>query len=92
MGQVMTARAVKYKCRTMNMARLEKKGAVVKTEVKAGVLQAERLADLDNTLRELVGLDLPRLYSLTILVWCKSLCSAAPTSLRDRSSRLRAIG
>jgi hypothetical protein len=52
---IMQGRAKKYRTRTMNFARWKKSAPVTTNPVKATVMIAERLADLNDTVRELVS-------------------------------------
>ena len=54
-ASIMQGRAKKYRTRTMNFARLKKFAPVTTNPVEAAVMIAERLADLDDTVRELVS-------------------------------------
>ena len=51
----MQARAHRFRLRSMALDRLKKRAPAVKTAVEAGVLIADRVSDVEDSLREMVG-------------------------------------
>jgi hypothetical protein len=54
-ADVMQARAHRFRLRSMALDRLKKRAPIVKTAVEVGALVADRMSDIDDTLRELVS-------------------------------------
>lgn len=52
---VVMSRASRYRTRSMNFSRLKKRAPAVKTSAEAGVLVADRLNDLEDTIRGIVS-------------------------------------
>jgi hypothetical protein len=52
---VMQARAHRFRLRSMALDRLKKRAPIVKTAVEVGALVADRMSDLDDTLREVLS-------------------------------------
>jgi hypothetical protein len=54
-AEVMQARAHRFRLRSMALDRLKKRAPAVRTAVEAGVLIADRISDVEDSLREMVS-------------------------------------